>query len=221
MRHRIRSIISLSLIPLVGMGCSTPSMSASTQDSQTVQEIDEVLLEFENQEMTQVPQTSKNGKIKLIQATRSTVLVEALEDDGSFLDALNQLQEEGLVEFTDVSTEDGVAITSVYGLANGLNKIRELWETNDEEMLSLKDYKEVYGGTPLFKWKVFTSLNQKEDRFYTYGSERTWDVDGRSVFTTEAYVPINKLPFVASNYYALTYEVDIQAIIERQLQEES
>ncbi len=221
MRHRIKSIIGLTLMPLFVIGCATPSSSSSTQNSQTAKGIDEILFEFGNQEMTQVPQITKDGKIKLIKATRTTVLVEALEDNGSFLDALNQLREEGLVEFTDISEEDGIAITSVYDLSNGLNKLRNLWEADEEERLSLKDYKEVYGGAPLGKWKVFTSLNQKEDRFYTYGPERTWDVDGRIIFTTEAYVPINKLPFIASNYYALTYEIDTQAIIERQLQEES
>lgn len=161
----------LSLIPLLLIGCSNPSMDSSTQDSQTVQGIDEIFADFANQEMIQAPQISKNGKINLIEATRTTVVIQALEDDGSFLDALNQLQEEGLIEFTDVFTEDGVAITSVYGLANGEDKIRVLWETDEEAMLSLKDYNEVYGykeDSPM-KWKVFTSLHSYEDRLYTYG----------------------------------------------------
>lgn len=208
---------SLSLIPLLLIGCSNPSMSASTE--QPVQGIDEILVKFANQEMIQAPQISKNGKINLIEATRTTVVIQALEDDGSFLDALNQLQEEGLIEFTDVSTEDGVAITSVYGLANGEDKIRVLWETDEEAMLSLKDYNEVYGdkeNSPM-KWKVFTSLHSYKDRLYTYGPQGSW----AGVMTTEAYVPIDKLPFIASNYYVLTYRLDEQAIIERQLQEES
>lgn len=216
MKYRIKLIMSCSLTSFLMIGCTH-----SLQKPQDSQGIDEILFNFATQEMAQVPQTTENGKISLIKATRTTILIQALENDGSLLDALNQLKEEGLIEFTDISTENGIEINSIYGLFNGVNQIRQLYgERKIMEFLTLKEYKEVYTNSYGMKWKVFTTLTQKDGRFYTYGLERTFDVDNSSIITTESYVPINKLPFIASNYYVLDYELDTQEIIKRQLQEE-